>query len=143
MGNILSELKKRYVDEPADIGEAAYREAMERLGEKGEGSRADAAKHMAWQAALAQRTSPVVANVLGVGKELVVDGLGSLLNGDNPIPVLKNSIMDMRNNYEGASRLEDSTDIVNDAVELARRARHGSLWDALRDAEPYYTKKAK
>jgi hypothetical protein len=130
MVGLFNALKQRYITEPEEIGYRAYQQGMQQFGVGGEGSRADAAKHMAWQGALAQRTNPTIANALGLGKEVLMDGVGSVANWvgsgfkseQSPLPTLRNSFQDLRNNTVGANQLQNSTDIAGDAVNLAAQA---------------------
>lgn len=132
-----------WVEGPQEAGYKAYQDAGEKYGGAGEWSKADAAKHMAWQSELASRTmlppalAIPVANVIGAGKEVLVDGLGSAVNyvtgrGDNPIPTWKNSLMDMWNNYVGAG----SGLSPEQAVELAGRSTN-SIREAIMNRLPY------
>lgn len=154
-------IKRNLVDIPKEAGEAAYLEAGARnKGVLGEFSKADAAKHMAWQATMAQkirdktgvpdRAAVLAANMIGVGKEAIVDGLGStakyiaegVQNGgkfnpeNNPLPVMRNSLMDTRNNAVGAMRLINSKDIVGDAVRLSDEST-SSVSDSIKNRAPY------
>lgn len=135
--------KQRYYDEPQDSGRQAEMSAGAKYGKMGEWSKADAAKHMAWQGELARRIgSPgplatLGANVLGVGKEVVIDGLGSAANyaigsGEDPRDTWKNSLMDAWNNYVGASNQYSP----EQAVEAAGKSTN-SIWEALSKGLPY------
>lgn len=148
MGNAIKEFlidnpKRYWVEEPADAAYEAYHAARQKYGESGEWSKADAAKHMTWQSEIAKRTmlphglAVPVANILGAGKELVADGVGSIGQylmgtGGNPVPTMKNSLMDIWNNYVGASRNVTGPE----AVELAGRSTN-SIREALFNRLPY------
>lgn len=147
---LLDDAKRYWVDEPQDVGYDAYMRAGEAYGKSGEWTKADAAKHMAWQAELAKRTmlpgllAVPVANTVGLVKEVAVDGLGSTYNylkgtGENPTGTWLNSVMDVANNYVGASRLRDSADVTGDAVRLAGKSSM-SIGDPFRNRLPYADK---
>ncbi len=126
MEGALSQLKKILVDdptnywieEPKEIGYAAFDKAADIYGvDARENTRADAAKHMAWQNELARRTllpqavGGTLANLVGLSKEAyesVVD--------EN---ARRNSLMDLLNNIHGAYRLPLEGDTINQAVQAA------------------------
>ena len=139
-----------WITEPNEVGYSAYDKAAQQYGKSGEWSKADAAKHMAWQAELANRTmlpkmlAVPLANTIGVGKEVVVDGLGGLLDSvinRKPLPTdtWKNSLMDIWSNSVGANALHGSSSVSDDAVRLAGDSRK-SLIDALLNGKPYAPK---
>lgn len=141
VGEKAGQLKEYYIDQPADVGMEAYHQAGLKYGKSGEWSKADAAKHMAWQGALAQRTGIPISLLLGLGKEIVTDGLGSLGNyamgkGGNPVDTWKNSLMDIRNNSIGATKVSQSPDIVADAVRRAGLSTSSPL-DSVTKSLPY------
>lgn len=147
---LLDDAKRYWVTEPQDVGYAAQDRAEEKYGNVGEWTKADAAKHMAWQAELAKRTmlppmfAVPIANGIGLMKEVAVDGLGSAYqyatgNGGSPVNTWKNSIMDINNNFVGASRLGGSDNVIDDAVNLAGQSR-GLLSESLRNRLPYAKK---
>jgi hypothetical protein len=135
-----SRFKENVITAPEKAGYDAYQRTAEKnKGKAGEGSKADAAKHMAWQAELVKRSGlpreiaiPLVL-AAGLGKEVVVDGLGSTLlylagEGDNPLPTMKNSVMDMRNNVKGAVEISKA----DDTAAAASEASDSSVNDLLR-----------
>ena len=147
---LISDAKRYWWDEPKKVGERAESMAAERYGRTGDWTRSNAAKHMAWQAELADRThlpkvlAVPVANAIGVGKELIIDGIGSTGlfiagRGDNPSRDFANMPADIKNNFVGASRLIDAPDKAEAAVELAREAKGGGMLRALANADPYAT----
>lgn len=143
LADVLYNDPKRYwVTEPEAVGMNAYSMAADRYGNNGEWTKADAAKHMAWQGELAKRTmmpAPIavpVANALGYAKELGMDWFGGGLHSLDPssshtikaqLDTMKNSNMDVRNNWVGAKNLLNAPDVASAAVDLAGTATSSPL----------------
>ena len=147
---LLDNAIRYWITEPNDVGYSAYDKAVKQYGKSGEWSKADAAKHMAWQTELSNRTmlpkaiAVPVANTIGIGKEVVVDGLGGLLDAvvnkkSLPVDTWKNSLMDIWSNSVGANALHGSSNVSDDAVMFAGDARQ-SFIDALLNGKPYAPK---
>lgn len=138
MADVLGYLKDLIIDNPREywiegpkrIGYQAFDKAAEVYGVPAdEYTRADAAKHMAWQNELTKRIplpQPVagtIANLIGVFKE----------PWDMNLP---NSPMDIRNNAYGAFKLPMDGDTVKNAV-LAAGRTVPNMGQALLQGLPY------
>lgn len=162
----IDEPKRYFIQGPEDVGYNAFRMAREQLGAPmSEFTQADAAKHAAWQGELTKRlmertglprsVSGRIANVGGVGKELL-DVIGSTAlgfidakkEGKSVLDSAKNAfseggstalnaLMDLRSNDYGARRLPLEGDIAQNAVNAASQGTTNPLRSIL-DKRLYY-----
>jgi hypothetical protein len=145
---VAGDAKRYWVDEPQEVGYRAFQGAHDRYGSPmQEWTKADAAKHMAWQNELAKRTmlpQPIggaIANGIGLAKEVLMDGVGSIGNwatgkGGDPRNTIKNSFMDLRNNAHGAFSLPMDGDSAENAINAAGNST-GNALSSLYHGRPY------
>jgi hypothetical protein len=150
----IDEPYRYFVKGPEEVGYDAFARAREQLGAPMEEfTKADAAKHTAWQAEttrrLMERTgaprelAAKMSNVPAVGKELldVIGSAGVAFDdakgqpfmdrvrraGNAGMTTAQNSLMDLRNNDFGARILPLEGDIAQHAVNAAANATNSPL----------------
>ena len=146
MAGTLSDFVDAVYRGPKKAGEDAYGLALESGLGSNENSKSDAVKHIVWQAeitkalmekyGLSRGAAAALANTSGVGKEVLMDWVGSLFSPET----IGNTPMDLRNNAYGAKHLPLEGDIAANAIKAVRGTATPSMWDAITNKMPYASK---